>query len=76
MDNTILSPEETNQFATDLRQSVTKVADEFNKNGDAKIHKFFVKTINGTGCGAHPSVEQQADTADELESFIATVMGW
>ncbi|MGC1376571.1 MAG: SGNH/GDSL hydrolase family protein [Anaerolineales bacterium] len=69
-------PEETNQFATDLVQSVTKVADEFNKNGDAKVHKFLVKAINGTGCGTHPSVEQHADTANELEPFIATVMGW
>jgi hypothetical protein len=69
-------PEATNQFATDQKQSITKVVDEFNKNGDAKIHKFFVKAINGTGCGTHPSVEQQADTADELKPFIATVMGW
>ena len=69
-------PDASNQFATDLLQSINKVVDALNQQGDAKVHSFFVKSINGTGCGTHPSVEQHIDTAAELEPFIAQVMGW
>ena len=69
-------PEATNQFATDQKQSLTKVVDELNHRGDSKIHKFFVSNFAGTGCGTHPSVEQHYDLARELEPFVARVMGW
>jgi len=69
-------PNARNQFATDQLQSISTVVDTLNKQGDAKVHSFFVKSINGTGCGTHPSVEQHMDTAAELEPFIAQVMGW
>lgn len=69
-------PEANNQFATDQKQSITKVVSYLKQQGHANIHSFFVKSITGTGCGTHPSVEQHIGMAAELQPFMTRVMGW
>jgi lysophospholipase L1-like esterase len=69
-------PMAADTYATDLKNAVTMVEDQFAAAGDTKVHSFHVTKQSGAGCGTHPDVDQQADTALELGAYVATIMGW
>jgi hypothetical protein len=62
--------------ATDQKTSLTMVESHYATAGDAKVHKFFVGPVSGTGCGTHPNVEQQAYNGQMLADFVKTTMQW
>jgi lysophospholipase L1-like esterase len=69
-------PKPTDQSATDQKAAITKVVEEMNGRGDAKVHKFFVYPLSGGGCGTHPTADQHVLLANQLGSYIAPVVGW
>ncbi len=69
-------PQGSDTFATDLKTALTRVETHFVDVGNAKFHKVFITKQAGSGCGTHPSVAQQAQTAVEVESAIRAVMSW
>jgi lysophospholipase L1-like esterase len=69
-------PDPSYQSATDQKTAITKVVDELNGRGDGKVHKFFVYPLSGGGCGTHPTADQHALLANQLGTYIASVMGW
>lgn len=69
-------PEESNAFLSDQLQSITRIVEHLNRHGDPRVYPFFVKSMDGTGCGTHPGVEQHFDIAAQLQPYIAQVMGW
>jgi lysophospholipase L1-like esterase len=69
-------PKPTDQSATDQKAAITKVVEEMNGRGDAKVHKFYVYPLSGGGCGTHPTADQHALLANQLGSYIAPVVGW
>ncbi len=69
-------PSPTDTFATDQKNAITKVVEELNARGDAKVHKVFVPQIVGMGCTTHPSVDQHAAMASLLEGIITSTLGW
>jgi lysophospholipase L1-like esterase len=69
-------PTPGDKSATNQKIGITKVVDQFNQGGDAKVHSFSATSIVGMGCGTHPNVDQHARMADMLGSSIASVMGW
>jgi hypothetical protein len=69
-------PEPTDMSATDLRSAITAMVEHFNGAGDDKVHQFNVTKLIGTGCGTHPSAEQDASMAAELGEFVKTTLGW
>ena len=62
--------------ATDQKTAITKVVEQLNQAGDAKVHKFFSNPIVGMGCASHPNVDQHALMAEQLGRIIAEVIGW
>jgi hypothetical protein len=61
---------------TMLEKYITSVVDFYNGEGDSKVSKyFFTKNWNG-GCNSHPSVAQHLEIADELETYLSTLLGW
>jgi lysophospholipase L1-like esterase len=69
-------PNPANTFAADQKNAITRTVDALNAKGDSKVHKYFSIPVVGIGCGTHPSVEQQAMMAGQLQTAIAPVMGW
>lgn len=69
-------PDPADQFATDLKDTVTAVEQHFADADDSRVHAFLVTKLSGRGCGTHPNVEQQAYTAEELSGAIRAVAGW
>jgi lysophospholipase L1-like esterase len=69
-------PKPEEKSATNQKAAITKVVDELNGKGDAKVHKFFVNPIVGAGCATHPNTDQHALLASQLGGFIAPIMGW
>ncbi len=59
-------------------KTLTSVVDHMNNAlGDSKVHKVILSShsLNG-GCGGHPTADQQAQIASELETAIKPVLGW
>ena len=69
-------PTSADRFSTDQINAIIKVVGEMNNSGDAKVYKFMATKIVGMGCGTHPNVDQQAAMAEELRTYVASVMGW
>ncbi|HEY3594693.1 MAG TPA: SGNH/GDSL hydrolase family protein [Polyangiaceae bacterium] len=69
-------PTAADHFFTDLQTVVATVAQQLNTAGDANVHSFAYTKVNGTGCGSHPGVPQQASMAQELGDYVAMVMSW
>ena len=69
-------PEPTDTSATDLKSAIAAMVEHFNSAGDDKVHQFNVTKLIGTGCGTHPSAEQDASMAAELGDFVKTTLGW
>lgn len=69
-------PASTDKSQTDLEHAVAGVVEHFNNSGDAKVHKYIVPDMIGTGCGTHPSVAQHATIAAGLQTYVKSVMGW
>lgn len=69
-------PQPSDKSATHQKQAITQVVEDFNRRGDLNIYKFFATHMMGRGCGTHPDVEQHILLAEELETYIASVMGW
>ncbi len=69
-------PAVTDKSATNLKNALTGVVNDFNTSGDSKVHKFFVTKISGTGCGTHPGMAQHAYMAQETGNYVKSVMGW
>jgi hypothetical protein len=69
-------PDATYKSATDQKAAITKVVDELNSGGDARVHKYVCTPIVGMGCGTHPNTDQHAVLASQLGSSVAAVMGW
>ena len=69
-------PKPTDTAATDLRIALDQVVDHFAIRGDVKVHRFFATRVQGQGCGSHPDVAQQAATAKELGTYLASLLGW
>jgi hypothetical protein len=69
-------PSPTDKSATNLKNALTGVVNEFNGNGDTKVHKFYVTKVPGTGCGTHPGIAEHANMALEVGNYVKSVMGW
>lgn len=69
-------PEATDTSATDLKSALAATVEHFAGEGDDKVHQFNVTKLTGTGCGTHPSADQDAAMADELGAFVKDTLGW
>ena len=69
-------PEASDMSATDLKSAIAAMVEHFATAGDDKVHQFNVTKLIGTGCGTHPSAEQDASMAAELGEYVAETLGW
>ncbi len=69
-------PEATDMSASDLKSAIAAMVEHFSGAGDDKVHQFNVTKLIGTGCGTHPSAEQDASMAAELGAYVKETLGW
>jgi len=60
---------------TDHEMALAMVANHYADAGDTKVHKVSVMKVGG-GCGTHPNVAGQMQTATELANAVKTALGW
>ena len=62
-----------------VRQTLDSVVSDYNKNGDRDIYRFDMTPHTGDlhyGADWHPSYWQHEKMANELTSYLRTLMGW
>jgi len=72
----ISSPMADATLIAQMKKYCNAVRDTMNSNGDSKVSTFFFSRSWNAGCGGHPSIAQHADIANELTSYIKTIMNW
>ncbi|MBC7795133.1 MAG: hypothetical protein H7Z43_15620 [Clostridia bacterium] len=69
-------PMATDMSASNLKSAIAAMVEHFNTAGDANVHPITVTKVIGTGCGTHPSAEQQASMGAEVATAVKTALGW
>jgi len=59
-----------------LKSYLSGITASLNGAGDKKVYKYYFSKRYFHGCGTHPDMEEQAQIAEELTSYIKQVEGW
>ncbi len=70
------SPMADAKLAAYMRKTLTAIAKQLNKTGDAKVITYFFSKSYNNGCDNHPDINQHKEIAEELTTFIRTKMKW
>lgn len=72
----LTSPMADAPLTTVLKNNLTAIVNQVNKEGDFKVYKYFFSRRYNGGCGNHPSLSEHQEIARELTTFIRKVKGW
>ena len=71
----LTSPMADSSLTTAMKKFLTAIVNEIVRK-DKNVHHFFFKKQYSSGCGFHPSLEEHAAIAAELERFLSGLMKW
>ena len=72
----ITSPMANEALRAAMKSYLTGVELYMKQQADTKVHTYFFSKSWNNGCDAHPSMAEHQEIADELEGYIAEIMGW
>ena len=72
----LTSPMANARLTAVLRRYLTGVVAAARASGDANVDKFFFARSYNGGCGAHPSLAEQALIGNELTAYLKSSLGW
>jgi lysophospholipase L1-like esterase len=70
------SPMANEKLSAVLKRYLTGITVHMNSSGDQKVYKYFFSKQFHQGCGGHPDMEEQAQIASELTTYIKQVEEW
>lgn len=70
------SPMANDELTPFLKRYLSGITAYMNDKGDKKIYKYFFSKRYHNGCGGHPGMDEHAQIAEELATYIKQVEGW
>jgi len=70
------SPMANDELTPVLKRYLSSITAYMNNQGDKKVYKYFFSKRYHNGCGGHPDMDEHAQIAEELTTYIKQVEGW